>query len=216
METVNDRPRLFGAPYSVYVRIVRLVLAEKGVAYDLVPVDIFADGGPPADHLLRHPFGKIPAFAHDGFTLYETGAIARYVDEAFPGPRLQPTGIRERARCNQLIGIADSYAYPDLVWGVYVERVSKPARGVAADEARVASALERSRTCLAAITNLKGKRDWLAGDDLSLADLYLAPMLDYFLMAREGPDMLGAYPGLADWWRRIASRPSMRETAYPA
>lgn len=214
MEKKDDRPRLFGAPYSVYVRIVRLVLAEKGVPYELVPVDIFAEDGPPADHLLRHPFGKIPAFAHDGFTLYETGAIARYVDEAFPGPRLQPTGIRKRGRCNQLIGIADSYAYPDLVWGVYVERVSKPARGVAADEARVASALERSRTCLAAISDLMGKHDWLAGDDLSLADLYLAPMLDYFLMAPDGRGLLKASPGLDGWWRRIASRPSMRETAY--
>ena len=88
---------LYGALYSVYVRIARLALEEKGVAYQLSEVDIFAEGGPPPGHLARQPFGRIPAFEHDGFELYETGAIARYVDEAFEGPALQPTEPRARA-----------------------------------------------------------------------------------------------------------------------
>ena len=81
-----SHPIVFGAPYSVYVRAVRLALEEKGVPYELVPVDIFAPGGPPPEHRERHPFGKIPALEHAGFRLYEAGAITRYVDEAFPGP----------------------------------------------------------------------------------------------------------------------------------
>jgi glutathione S-transferase len=72
-----DRPIVFGAPYSVYVRAVRLALEEKGVDYELVPVDIFASEGQPAEHMVRHPFGKIPAFEHAGFRLYEAGAITR-------------------------------------------------------------------------------------------------------------------------------------------
>jgi Glutathione S-transferase, N-terminal domain len=82
----TDHPIVFGAPYSVYVRAVRLALEEKGVAYELVPVDIFAVDGPPSEHLTRHPFGKIPAFEHTGFCLYEAGAITRYIDEAFCRP----------------------------------------------------------------------------------------------------------------------------------
>jgi len=103
-----SHPIVFGAPYSVYVRAVRLALEEKGVPYELVPVDIFAPGGPPPEHRERHPFGKIPALEHAGFRLYEAGAITRYVDEAFPGPRLQPEEPRSRARMNQIIGILDS------------------------------------------------------------------------------------------------------------
>ena len=87
-------PTLYGAAYSVYVRAVRMALAEKGVAYTLVPVDVFAPGGPSAEYLARQPFGKIPAFEHDGFRLYEAGAITRYVDEAFDGPPLQPADRR--------------------------------------------------------------------------------------------------------------------------
>ena len=103
-----SHPIVFGAPYSVYVRAVRLALEEKGVPYELVPVDIFAPGGPSPEHRERHPFGKIPALEHAGFRLYEAGATTRYVDEAFPGPRLQPEEPRSRARMNQIIGILDS------------------------------------------------------------------------------------------------------------
>src|SRR6476660_3657824 len=115
-------PVLFGAAYSVYVRIVRLALAEKRVPYRLHEVDVFAPGGLPADYRERHPFNRIPAFEHDGFRLYEAGAIARYVDEAFPGAPLQPADVRQRARMNQAISVLDAYAYRTLVWDVFVER----------------------------------------------------------------------------------------------
>ena len=106
-------------------RGVRLALEERAVQYELVPIDIFAGGSRP-EHRARHPFGKIPAFEHDGFRLYEAGAITRYVDEALPGPRLQPEDPRGRARMNQIVSILDSYAYGTLVWDIYVERVYRP------------------------------------------------------------------------------------------
>ncbi|HEY3910163.1 MAG TPA: glutathione S-transferase N-terminal domain-containing protein [Stellaceae bacterium] len=130
MTASTDRPILFGAPYSVYVRAARLALDEKGVDYELVPIDIFVPGGPSKEHLTRHPLGNIPSFEHAGFRLYEAGAIMRYVDEAFPGPPLQPVEVRARARMNQVISIIDSYAYRTLVWDIYVERVSHPASGL--------------------------------------------------------------------------------------
>jgi glutathione S-transferase len=140
---------VFGAPYSVYVRAVRLALEEKGAAYNLVPVDIFAPSEPPPEHLERHPFGKIPAFEDRGFRLYEAAAIMRYIDEAFAGPPLQPADVRDRARMVQIISILDSYAYRSLVWDVYVERIARPATGSAPDEARISAALPRARSaCL--------------------------------------------------------------------
>ncbi|MCA1369809.1 glutathione S-transferase family protein [Bradyrhizobium sp. BRP14] len=207
-----ETPRVFGAAYSIYVRIVRLTLAEKGMDYDLVPIDIFAGDGPPPAYLERHPFGRIPAFEHNGFRLYETGAVARYVDDVFDGPKLQPVDVRERARCNQLMSIADNYAYPTLVWGIYVERISKLAKGATADEATIAAALPKARTCLKAMSDIMGTAPWLAGETMSLADLYAAPMFDYFLVAPEGREMIRQHDNLAGWWSRIAARPSMKET----
>ena len=74
---------LIGYRYSVYLRIVRVVLAEKGVAFAHVEVDPFA--GPPDWYLALHPFGRVPTLRHGDFVLYETSAIARYVDAAFAG-----------------------------------------------------------------------------------------------------------------------------------
>jgi glutathione S-transferase len=209
-----SRPVVHGAAYSVYVRIVRLVLEEKGVPYDLHEVDVFAPGGPPAEHLARQPFGRIPAFEHDGFRLYEAGAISRYVDEAFPGPALQPSEPRARARMNQVISLLDSYAYRPLVWDVYVERVRVPQQGRASDEARIAAALPRARTCLRALAELQAGQAWLAGAALSLADLHALPMLALFRLAPEGAALLAAVPALAAWWERMATRPSVQTTRF--
>lgn len=120
---------LYGADYSVYVRSARMALIEKGIAYELVPIDVFAPGGPPESYLELQPFGKIPTLKHGDFTLFETAAILRYIDEAFDGPPLQPASPQPRARMAQLLSILDNYAYKTLVWDIFVERVSKPSGG---------------------------------------------------------------------------------------
>ncbi|MBP1842323.1 glutathione S-transferase [Rhizobium petrolearium] len=206
------KPTLFGAGYSVYVRAARLTLFEKGVDYELVPVDVFATGGPPATYLERQPFGRIPAFEHGGFALYETGAITRYVEEAFEGPALQPGDPRTRARMNQIISIADGYLYATLVWGIYVEQVSKPLSGRQTEIAKLQPALDRAPTCLRALSDLMVNGPWLCGSALSLADLHVAPMIDYFLKAPVASDMMAENPAVFAWWERMANRPSMRAT----
>src|SRR6266851_4655246 len=205
-------PSLFGAAYSVYTRIARLALAEKQIAYRLVETDIFAEAGPSAEYLGRHPFGRIPAFEHDGFRLYETGAITRYVDAAFAGPRLQPADPRACARMNQIIGVLDSYAYRTLVWDIFVERVRASAQGRQPDEARIAAALPKAAMCLQALVALKGDGPYLVGGNLTLADLHAAPMLIYFRMAKEGAARLRRAPALDTWLTALDRRPSIRAT----
>jgi glutathione S-transferase len=206
---------LFGAAYSVYVRSARLALEEKGVAYRLEEVDIFAPGGPPAAYRERHPFGRIPAFEYDGFRLYETGAITRYVDEAFAGPPLQPADPKRRARMNQAISILDNYAYRTLVWDIFVERVRAPKQGRARDEQKIAAALPKAATCLAALETIMSDDGHLAGEALTLADLHAAPMVAYFRLAAEGASLLDRHPALAAWWQRMARRRSVEAVCLP-
>ncbi len=203
---------LYGAPYSVYTRSARLTLIEKSVDYNLEMVDVHGPGGLPPEHLQRQPFGKIPAFEHDGFTLFETGAILRYVDEAFPGPSLQPVDARHRARMNQTISVCDSYLYPHGVWGIFVERISKPKRGMAADEQKVAASLPKAAACHAVLAGILSDQSYLCGAALSLADLHAAPMLACLAMTEEGRAMMAAHPKLSAWWQRMAARPSMQQT----
>ncbi|MER8757752.1 glutathione S-transferase family protein [Mesorhizobium sp. M0976] len=203
-----DKPVVYGADYSVYVRIVRLVLEEKGVGYELVPVDIFAADGIPGWYFEHQPFGRIPAFEHDGFRLYETGAIARYVDEAFDGPALQPVEARPRTRMNQITGLLDAYAYRAMVWDVAVERLEK----TPPDEAVIANGLRQARTALQALSSLKAEGPWLLGTELTLADLHAAPIIGYFVKVAEGRKLLAEFADIQDWYVRIAARAGFAKT----
>lgn len=205
-------PVLYGLSRSVYTRIARLALEEKGVRYTFEEVEIFGSVGVPAEHLARQPFGRIPAFVHDGFMLYETGAITRYVDEAFAGARLQPQEPHARARMNQVIGIVDSYAYRPMIWGVFVARIVAPEEGIAPDEQLVAESLAKSRTCCRALDEILGSNRYFAGEDITLADVHALPIMLYFAMTQEGRDTLSAHPHLLAWLDTMAARASVQRT----
>jgi glutathione S-transferase len=205
-------PVLYGLSRSVYTRIARLALEEKGVRYTLEEVEIFGPAGVPAEHLARQPFGRIPALVHDGFTLYETGAITRYVDEAFAGTLLQPHDPHARARMNQAIGIVDSYCYRPMIWGVFFARIVAPAEGIQPDEGHLAKTLAKARACCQALEEILGSKRYFTGDELTLADLHALPLLLYFSMAREGVEILSAHTRLRAWLEYMAARPSVQQT----
>lgn len=204
---------LYGADYSVYVRSARLALAEKGLAYKHVPIDVFAPEGPPSDYLALQPFGKIPALKHGDATLYETVAILRYIDEAFDGPPLQPDDPLGRARMTQILSILDTYAYRTLVWDIFVERIVKTRDGTPADEVKIAAAMGAARTIVTTLEGLCTGGSFLLGTRPSLADCHAAPMLALFQMAEEGSLLLKTAPRLSAWLAHFAARPSFQETA---
>lgn len=200
-------PTVYGADYSVYVRMVRLAFEEKGVVYHLETVDIFADDGPPAGYEQRHPFLKIPAFEHNGFRCYEAAAIMRYVDEVFDGPALMPDTAEGRARANQIAGVLDCYAYRCWVWDIFVERtLDSP------DEDKLAAAVPRAETCLQAIEDLMTADSFMLGPSPSLADLHAAPMIDLLRQSLEGKRFLANHPRWLAWWQAMNERPSMAAT----
>jgi glutathione S-transferase len=201
----SNTPVLYGANYSAYVQTVILALAAKGVKYQHEPIDIFADSGIAADYLVLHPFGKIPSFRRGSFTLYETIAITRYIDEAFEGPPLQPVEPALRARMTQIMCMADAYGYRPMVWDIYVERSSNPKEGKPTDEARVARGVILARTYLAALNEIAIMDPWLLGAKPTLADFHLAPMFGYFLKTSEGQNLLKKFPRLEAWWTNAES-----------
>lgn len=205
-----NRVTLFGATYSVYVRIVRLVLAETGVPYELVEVDIFAKDGVPPDYLARHPFGRIPAFEHDGFRLFETDAIVGYILDQFGDHGLIPRTPQDRARMRQIMRIMDNYGYRALVWGIYVEEMERGRAGpLEPDE------LDRARKCLAVVENLASS-EFLVGTHLTLADLWALPMLCYLQLSPSGAAMLRDAARLDAWLQRMRMRPSVQATRFRA
>lgn len=201
---------LYGYRYSVYLRVVRMVMVEKGVAWRHVEVDPFVQPMP-SDYLKLNPFGRVPTLVDGSFVLYETAAIARYVDEAFDGPALQPSGVRDRARMAQVIAVMDSYGYWPMVRQVFSHRVFRPAAGETSDETEIAAGLAKAGAVMAAYEDLSDG-EFLVGRNLSLADLHVAPMIAYFTAAPEGERLISQFPTIAGWWTRMKRRPSLIET----
>ncbi|MES0826788.1 glutathione S-transferase family protein [Ruegeria sp. SCP11] len=200
---------LYGPSYSTYTRSVRLVMEEKGVDYDHVEVD-FMDGMP-AEQIARQPFGKVPAFEHNGFHLYETGAIERYIDEGFDGTALQPGSLKQRARMAQMISIVDNYTYGPVI-GLCEQRIFAPMMGGETDEAACQALMPEIQKALGTLEDLQDGNPYLAGDDLSLADLHLAPVFWYFVQTPDAEPILSDKPGLHTWWESMESRESMSKT----
>ena len=203
---------VYGIPGSPYLRSALLGLHEKGASYRLAVLG--RDIGAPRseDHLQRHPFGRVPILEHGDFRLYETQAILRYLDAALPGVALQPKDARALARMNQIAGIADWYVFPYISVGITAERfLSQRAFNRGPDEANIAQALPRARLCLQELERLQGSAEFLAGDSLSIADLMVAPQLQFF---RGTPEAAALMPGtsLDAWLQRMQARPSMQAT----
>ncbi len=201
---------LRGAPYSVYTRIIRLLLEELGLTYRFQEVDIFAKETLPEDYSAWHPFSKIPAIDHDGFRLYESDAIAQYLLALTENSVLLPAEAKARARVVQLQRIADHYAYPYVVWGIYVkEKEGQQSSPMNDDDIRMARrVLQVLEDFLAA--------PYFCGQELRLADLWVLPMLTYARLSPTGAKLLRDCPRILAWLEFMNARTSVGETRSPA
>jgi glutathione S-transferase len=202
---------LYGYRYSVYSWIARLALHEKAVRYNWVEVDPFGDNVP-VSYLAMHPFKRVPALVHGDFIVYETSAITRYIDEAFDGPNLQRTESQQRARCNQVMSIVDSYAYWPLVRQVFSHAFFRPRMRRTADVNEIRQGLDAAPTILTALEMIAANEQYLCGDELSLADIHVAPMIGYFVMTSRGESLFQKYNRLRNWWSVMSQRTAYLET----
>jgi glutathione S-transferase len=203
---------IYGASISNFVRTARMTCVEKGVPYELVQLapGKSMDGA-------EHPFGKIPFARHTDaklgdFDLWETSAITRYIDRNFPGPGLQPTEARALARMDMWISACSHYIDQAIIRELVIPRLVHPMRGIASDEAKIAQAKPKVAHHLGVVETALASQHWLAGDALTLADLFLAPRLFWLGKTPEGPEALAGKPAIARWQLGIESRASFRDT----
>ncbi len=204
---------IHGVPGSPFLRAVMLTMEEKGAPYRVQAMGPGDSRG--EEHLRRHPFGRIPAIEHGDVQLYETQAILRYIDAVFPGPALQPADPRAAARMNQVMGINDWYLFPQVSAVLVFQRIVGPIlMGTQPDEAAIAACVPNAQRCIGALNALLGGSAFMAGEALSLADLILAPQIDYVAATPEGKVLLKATP-LEAWLTCMTARPSMQATLPP-
>ncbi len=199
---------IYGFAQSSYVRTTRLVCEEKGVSYDIEPM------APHSPELLAvQPHGYMPAIRHGDFVLYEASAIARYIDEAFDGPALQPKDIEARAQMNKWISAANHYYDRAMVRDIVIQRLVVPSRGGAPDEEMIAGAVEKLPRLLDILDADLAENDYLAGAAVSIADCVMQPIIASLLMTEEGAKAMAGRGNVKRWFETMATRPSVATLA---
>ena len=201
---------LWGFDGSTYVRTVKMLLAEKGVTdFKQVQVNVLEGEPKQPEHLARNPFGKVPVLDHDGMRILETSAIVRYLNDALPGKSLVPANPKDRARMDMTISVVDSYGYGALVGGVAAYHLFPDFVG-GKNETMRKDGIDTGRKVLEQAMKTKGASPFIAGE-LSLADLYLAPIAAYVSMTPDAKTLFGV-DGFADWWAKVQALKSFQAT----
>jgi glutathione S-transferase len=200
-------------PGSPFGRAVLTMLEEKGARYELAPVSPGTLRSP--EHLALHPFGRVPVLDHNDFRLYETQAILRYLDRVLREPPLTPADPQRAARMDQAMNVNDWYLFQGVGNVIIFHRVIGPrVLGLAPDEAAIASAMPKARAVFNELAHLLGAQSYFAGEALSLADLLLAPHVDFFTMVPEWSELGAPHANLVAWIKRMQARPSMLATTW--
>jgi glutathione S-transferase len=200
-------------PGSPFGRAVLAALHEKGVHYRFSMVTPGALRSP--EHLARHPFGRVPVLEHGGFMLYETQAILRYLDRVLPQAALTPADPKRAARMDQVMNVNDWYLFHDVGNVIIFHRVIGPrVMGRAPDEAAIAAAMPKAFTVFNELAHLLGDMPFFAGDTVSLADLMVAPAVEFFTLTPEWSDLGAPHANLVAWLERMQERPSMKTTTW--
>jgi glutathione S-transferase len=200
-------------PGSPFGRAVLAVLEEKHARYRLAPVAPGALRTP--EHLTRHPFGRVPVLDHGEFRLYESQAILRYLDRALPGVALTPTNPQAAGRMDQLMNVNDWYLFQGVANVIAFQRIVAPRlMGLAPDEGAIAAAMPKAHTVFDELARQLRDAPFFVGDSISLADILLAPQLDFFRTTPEWEPLSAKHENLRAWLDRMNARPSMVATTW--
>ena len=195
---------IHGHPLSPYAWTARMACAEKGVAFEARTADTASP-----EHRALHPFGKIPVLQHGDVVVYETLAIADYVDRAFDGPPLRPADLIGRTDMLRWISIVNGYCFPTMN-GLIKARFSPMQTGAPVDEAVIRSFREPLAEQVGLIEATLSRRPFLAGDAFSLADAFLYPQLCYAAQTPEGVEALAGAPTTRAWLASMDARPAVK------
>ena len=178
---------LYDADRCPYCARVRIALAEKGIEYETVEVDL---DDRPAWIYEKNPLGRVPVLEEDTFVLAESAVIDEYLDDRYPEPPLWPADPAERALGRMLV-----FRFDELSRPYYALRRGED------------GAADRLDVALGELDALLEGRPFLSGPQFGLADIAYVP---WILRARDRLDVdLSRFSALADWLARLEVRPSI-------
>lgn len=205
------RPDIIGSARSTYTRVVRMVCEEKGIAYALTECAL---GAP--ELLAIHPLGKMPVLRHGDVALFESRAIASYLDRSFAGPPLFPSDPHLAALTEQWVSFVNTVIDRTLIRTYLYAYIAPRTPDGKPDRAAIEAVMPAVREQLGILDRAVAATGHLVGDRFTFADINLLPILDRVRLPPEGADALAAASHLAAYFARHAARPSFVRTMPPA
>lgn len=192
--------KLHGMALSNYFNMAKHAVLAKGIACEFVATR----PSQAPDFLAKSPMGKVPLLETGHGFLSETDAILDYLDESEGGMRLFPQEPFARAKVRQLMKVQELYVETpahNLIGAIFGREVPQYMRDASQPD------LHKGLAALARLTQFK---PWIAGAELSAADIFV--FYSFVLSNRitktvYGWDMLHEVPGLAEWFRRFGELP---------
>ncbi|KAG2031204.1 glutathione S-transferase [Suillus americanus] len=202
--------KLYGFPTTTCTRFVALVCKEKNIPYELIHVNLAQDEHKQPAFTAIQPFGQIPYIDDEGFILYESRAIARYLIKKYPnqGTPLIPVDPKAEALFEQAASI-EAFNFTAFVVPIISEKVFKPYRGLQPNEERVSELLASLQPKLDAYDLILSKQKYLAGNSVTLADLAHLPYgTAFYGLGADFAEVFDSRPNFARWWKDISGRPA--------
>ena len=175
----------------------RIVLHEKQMDFRGIDVDLL---GSPADIAAVNPYRRVPVFVERDLVLYEPNTINEYIDERFPHPQLMPTDLQNRARARQLLFTMEQ----ELYGHVHALEMNLKSAG---------DARAHVRDRLIELSGLFGKQKYMMGDEFSMPDVVLAPLL--WRLDHYGIELPKTVEPLLNYAQRLFSRKGFIDSLTP-
>jgi glutathione S-transferase len=205
------KPEIIGSSRSTYTRVVRMVCGEKGIEYVLKEVEL---GAP--EVLAIHPFGKMPVMRHGEVELFESKAIATYLDRRFPGPPVFPSDPLLGALTEQWVSLVNTVIDRTLIRTYLLAYAAPKTADGKPDRQAIEAALPALSEQIGVLDKAVARTGYLVGHQFTFADINLMPILYYMRLVPEGAESLTQAADLASYYDRHAERESFKSTIPPA
>ena len=204
-------PEIIGSARSTYTHAVRMVCEEKGIDYVLTERPLRA-----AEIRAIHPFGKMPVLRHGDFQLFESKAIATYLDRSFPAPYVFPGDPELAALTEQWVSLVNTLVDQTLIRTYLFAYIAPKTANGEPDRKTIETVMPALREQIGVLDMAVAKTGYLVADQLTFADINLLPILHRIQQAPEGATALAATTHLARYYDHHAARPSFKSTMPPA
>lgn len=199
--------RIIGTPHSNFTSTCRIVCIEKGVPHVF---DQRRPHSPEVDSI--NPFGLIPVMRHGDVQLFECRAICRYIDRVFEGPSIVPSDPEKEALTEQWVS-AVTTSIDQLLMRRFLQRYTRPGPDGTPDQAAISAALSDMSVKFSMLDHAVEKTGYLVGDEFTLADAYLVPILFFVTKLPNSAELLAQNSSLQNYWEKHRKRASIQDTS---